>query len=63
VTVAIREARAEDAAGIAQLSRENSRYYVQLAPELFRLPDEEGLVEFIESDHEWREAIFRRRLD
>jgi len=56
VAATIREARADDAVGIAQLSRENGRYYVQLAPQLFRLPDEEGVVEFIESDSEWRES-------
>jgi GNAT superfamily N-acetyltransferase len=28
---------------------------VQLAPEYFRLPDEEGFIAFIENDHEWRE--------
>jgi hypothetical protein len=56
VAVAIREARDDDAVGIARLSRKNSAYYVQLAPELFRLPDEEGLVEFIESGREWREG-------
>lgn len=56
MVVAIREARAEDAVGIARLSRENSRYYVELAPELFQLPDDEGFVEFIESDSEWRES-------
>jgi GNAT superfamily N-acetyltransferase len=56
VAVAIREARADDAVGIARLSRENNIYYVELAPEFFRLPDEEGLVEFIESGREWREG-------
>jgi GNAT superfamily N-acetyltransferase len=56
VAVSIREARDADAEGIARLSRENSTYYVQLAPEVFRLPDEEGLVAFIESDREWREG-------
>jgi ribosomal protein S18 acetylase RimI-like enzyme len=55
VAVTIREARGEDAAGIVRLGQENSAYYVQLAPELFRLPDEEGLVEFIENDREWRQ--------
>lgn len=55
VEVTIRAARDDDAAGIAKLSRENSAYYAQLAPEYFRLPDEEGLIAFIESDREWRE--------
>jgi GNAT superfamily N-acetyltransferase len=56
VAITIREARDDDAAGIVRLGQENSRYYVQLAPEHFRLPDEEGLVEFIENDREWREG-------
>jgi ribosomal protein S18 acetylase RimI-like enzyme len=55
VAVTIREARDKDAAGIAKLSQENSSYYAQLAPEYFRLPDEEGLIAFIESGREWRE--------
>jgi GNAT superfamily N-acetyltransferase len=55
VAVVIREARDDDAAGIATVGQENSAYYVQLAPEYFRLPDEEGLVAFIEKDREWRE--------
>jgi GNAT superfamily N-acetyltransferase len=54
VAVTIREARADDAEGIARLSRENSAYYVGLAQELFRLPDEEGFVQFIEDDEAWR---------
>jgi GNAT superfamily N-acetyltransferase len=56
VVVTIREARDDDAAGIARLGQENSAYHAELAPEHFRLPDEEGLVEFIENDREWREA-------
>jgi GNAT superfamily N-acetyltransferase len=55
VTVTIREARDDDARGIVRLGQENSAYYVELAPEYFRLPDEEGLVEFIENDRDWRE--------
>jgi GNAT superfamily N-acetyltransferase len=56
VALTIREAQDDDAAGIVRLGQENSRYHVQLAPEHFRLPDEEGLVEFIENDREWREG-------
>jgi GNAT superfamily N-acetyltransferase len=55
VAVSIREARDDDAAGIASLGQENSAYYVQLAPEYFRLPDEEGLIAFIENGREWRQ--------
>lgn len=54
MTITVREAQADDAAGIARLSRENSAYYAELAPEHFRVPDEQGLVEFIENDREWR---------
>jgi GNAT superfamily N-acetyltransferase len=56
VAVTIRAARDDDAAGIARLGLENSAYYAELAPALFRLPDEEGLDEFIERDREWREG-------
>ena len=54
VGVVVREARAADAAGIARLGQENARLHVGLAPELFRLPDEDGLVEFIAADSDWR---------
>jgi hypothetical protein len=57
VAVTIREARDHDAEGIARLSRENAAYYVQLAPEYFRLPAEEEFVEFIEDGREWREGL------
>ncbi|HEX3266933.1 MAG TPA: GNAT family N-acetyltransferase [Gaiellaceae bacterium] len=56
MAVTIRAARDDDAVGIVRLGQENSAYYVRLAPELFRIPDEEGLVEFIERDREWREG-------
>ena len=52
----VREYRDGDAPGIARISRENSRFYVRLAPEYFKAPDEEGFVDFIESDGEWRDA-------
>jgi GNAT superfamily N-acetyltransferase len=55
VAITIREARDDDAAGIVRLGQQNSAYYVRLSPEHFRLPDKEGLVEFIENDREWRE--------
>jgi GNAT superfamily N-acetyltransferase len=54
VTVTIRDATAADAPGITRIGRENSAYYVRLAPELFRTPDEEGSVDFIAGDSEWR---------
>jgi GNAT superfamily N-acetyltransferase len=53
-TVTVREARDVDAHGITRIGLENSAYYARLAPELFRMPDEEGFVEFIANDEEWR---------
>jgi ribosomal protein S18 acetylase RimI-like enzyme len=52
--ITVREARAEDAPGIARIGIQNSAYHVRLAPDLFRIPDEEGFVEFIADDSEWR---------
>ena len=48
----IREARPGDGAAIARIHRENSAYYVGLAPDLFRTPDEGGLAEFLEPGSE-----------
>lgn len=56
MAVTIREACDDDAPGIVRLGQENGAYYVRLAPEYFRVPDEDGLVEFIENDREWRES-------
>lgn len=53
-TITIREARADDAPGIARIGLQNGDYHVKLAPEIFRMPDEEGFVEFISEDSEWR---------
>jgi hypothetical protein len=63
VAITIRGARDEDAAGIGRLGQENSAYYVQLAPEYFRLPDEEGTVVEVGVD-EWNHdaAKLYRRL-
>jgi ribosomal protein S18 acetylase RimI-like enzyme len=55
-TIVIRDAKAEDAYGITRIGLENGAYHSRLAPELFRLPDEDGLVEFIAADEEWRTA-------
>jgi GNAT superfamily N-acetyltransferase len=52
--VVVRDARTDDASAIARIGQENSKRHVELAPALFRIPDEEGLVEFIASDSEWR---------
>jgi GNAT superfamily N-acetyltransferase len=44
--VRVRAAVPGDGAAIARIHRDNAAYYVGLAPDLFRLPDEDGLVEF-----------------
>lgn len=54
--IIVREARAEDATGIAKISLENGAYHARLAPEYFKIPDEDGFVELIEGDSEWRES-------
>ena len=54
--VVIREYRDGDAAGIVQISRDNARFYVGIAPDHFRTPDEDGFVELFENDGEWRDA-------
>jgi len=48
VTLTIREAVAGDGAAIARVHSDSSAYYAGLAPELFRMPEEDGLVEFLE---------------
>jgi ribosomal protein S18 acetylase RimI-like enzyme len=53
-TVTVRGARAEDAAGIARIGQENGEYYARLAPELYRVPEEEAAIELIANDDEWR---------
>ena len=52
--VLLREFRAGDGTGIAALIRENAAFHVELAPDYFRHPDEDGLVELVETDSEWR---------
>jgi GNAT superfamily N-acetyltransferase len=54
--VVVRSFRTGDGPGIARISRENGAYYARLAPDHFKEPDEDGLVELIESDSEWRES-------
>ena len=54
--VVVRDFRPGDGVGIARISRESGAYYARLAPEHFREPDEDGLVELAEGDGEWREA-------
>lgn len=50
----VRDATEADAAGIASLSRENGAYYAHIAPDRFRVPDENGFVDFIRNDMDWR---------
>jgi ribosomal protein S18 acetylase RimI-like enzyme len=45
-TVTIREPRPGDGPTLARMHRENAAYYVSRAPDLFRVPDEEGQDEF-----------------
>ena len=52
--VVIREFRDGDGARIARLILENGAYHAELAPDYFKVPDEDGLVELVESDSEWR---------
>ena len=54
--VVVRDYRTGDAEGIARIGLENSAYYAGLAPEYFKRPDEQGFVEFLEDDEEWRSA-------
>jgi ribosomal protein S18 acetylase RimI-like enzyme len=46
--VVLREPRPGDGAALAELSEENAAYYAERFPEDFRIPDEEGRVEFSE---------------
>jgi GNAT superfamily N-acetyltransferase len=46
--ITVREARPGDGAGIARAHLDSAAYYVRLAPDLFRMPDEEGLVAFVD---------------
>ena len=52
----IREYRDGDAAGVVGISRENGSYYARVAPDYFKVPDEDGFVELIEADDSWRDA-------
>jgi hypothetical protein len=44
----IRSAVPGDGEAIARIHRDSAVYYVGLAPELFRMPDDDGLVGFAE---------------
>jgi GNAT superfamily N-acetyltransferase len=43
----VRPIRAGDEADIARMHLANSAYYAALAPELFRVPDDDGLLDFL----------------
>jgi GNAT superfamily N-acetyltransferase len=47
-SIRIREATGGDGPAIARAHSESAAYYAGLAPELFRIPDDDGLVEFVE---------------
>jgi GNAT superfamily N-acetyltransferase len=44
----IREAVPGDGAAIARVHNDSAAYYVGLTPDLFRLPDQDGLIAFLE---------------
>jgi hypothetical protein len=55
--VLVREYRDGDAAGIVRISRENARFYVELAPDVFKLPDEEAYAESPRSIPFWEQRM------
>jgi GNAT superfamily N-acetyltransferase len=59
--ITVREARPGDGAGIVRCHRDSARYYLELAPDLFREPDEEGQLEFAEPkdvpSHDYLELV------
>jgi GNAT superfamily N-acetyltransferase len=55
--IIVRAARPGDGAGIARCHLDSAVYYTALAPELFRLPDEDGLLEFVEPSEEPAEDV------
>lgn len=46
--VTVREVRPGDGGGIARCHRDSAATYVEQAPRLYRMPDEDGFVEWIE---------------
>jgi GNAT superfamily N-acetyltransferase len=47
-TIAVRAPRPGDGPGLAEMHLGTSAYHVEIAPDVYRLPDEEGLVDFFE---------------
>jgi ribosomal protein S18 acetylase RimI-like enzyme len=50
--ITVRPARSDDAEALADAWREGARELIDMAPERFRVPDYDGLVEFIRRDLE-----------
>jgi GNAT superfamily N-acetyltransferase len=50
VVVVVRPARPGDGPGIARCHHDSASTYVEQAPDLFRMPDEAGYLEWIEAD-------------
>jgi GNAT superfamily N-acetyltransferase len=53
----IRRARRDDAAAIARLHLGFAAYYLELAPNDFRLPEQDGLVDYVAADLEPADAM------
>jgi GNAT superfamily N-acetyltransferase len=50
--ITVRQIQPGDGAAIARISSDSAAYYTQLAPQDFRMRDEEGLAEFLEPTEE-----------
>jgi GNAT superfamily N-acetyltransferase len=64
--VRVREAVPGDGPAIARVHSENAAYYAELAPDLFRIPDVEGLVGFVEptpADNSERSLLIVAEVD
>ncbi len=48
-SISIRPPRKADAASLARIHLENCRYYAEMDPDAFQVPNEEGLVEWFRS--------------
>ena len=52
----VRDFRPGDGPGVSRISLDSGAYYARIAPEHFKVPDEDGLAEMMERDSEWRES-------
>ncbi len=50
--ITVRPRRPGDGEGLARAWHDAGRYYAELAPDVFQVPESEGLVEFLSVDHE-----------